>query len=290
MNPDYQSLATKIRQLVIKMLAQAGSGHPAGAIDLADIYAVLYFSDLLHLDPQQPENPERDRIIISNGQTCPVLYATLALKGYFPLEELETFRQFDSRLQGHPHHNFSLGTRDEGLRTNLSGLENPAGPLGQGTSFAVGLALGLRHLWQTQKLSRLPKVYCLVGDGELNEGQCWEAFMAAAKFKLNHLTFIIDRNGIQIDGYTEDVMPLEPLKDKLNSFGLLAIDLDGHNHQAIYDALKFDSGFQARPTAIIAHTIPGKDIDFMENQPAWHGKSLDLGDAVQALSELQPHA
>jgi transketolase len=281
---DFSQIATELRGLVIKMLAEAGSGHSAGAIDLADIFATIYFSDLFQLNPQKPIDPERDRIILSGGHTCPILYATLAHKGYFPESELDTLRQFGSRLQGHQYKNF--GKPQPNFPTNLPGVENTGGSLGQGLSFAVGVAEALRRKWKTKQLARLPKVVCLCGDGELQEGQVWEAFMAASKLKLNHLTFIIDRNGIQIDGFTEDVMPLEPLKDKLTSFGLHVIDIDGHNHQSIYNALSFDAAYHSNPTAIIAHTIPGKNIDYMENQPEWHGKVPNIGETVAALADL----
>lgn len=284
-------IAQQIREQVVKMLASAGSGHIAGALDLADLLAVLYFSDLLHLDPTKPDDPERDRIILSAGHTCPGLYAALSLKGYFPLTELDTLRQLGSRLQGHPLKDFSSTSHSTldtpHYPTNLPGIEATSGSLGQGSSFAIGVALGVRKQWEAGKITRLPRIYCLMGDGELEEGQCWEAFMAASKFKLNHLTYIIDRNGIQIDGFTENVMPLEPLKNKLDSFGLLAIDIDGHNHEVVYNTLQFDTAFQAKPTALIIHTTPGKGVDFMEGKPLWHGKSPNLGEAIEALAELR---
>lgn len=282
--PDFSQIATKLREQAVKMLAQAGSGHTAGAIDLADIFAAIYFSDLFQLNPHKPQDPERDRIILSGGHTCPILYAALSLKGYFPESELDTLRQFGSRLQGHQYKNFGKPQRSQ--PHNLPGIENTGGSLSQGISLAVGLAEAVRRKWQAKQLARLPKVICVCGDGELEEGQVWEAFMAASKLKLNHLTFIIDRNGIQIDGFTEDVMPLEPLKDKLSSFGLQVIDIDGHNYQSIYNALSFDAAYHSQPTAIIAHTIPGKDIEFMENRPEWHGRTPNIGETVAALKDL----
>lgn len=267
------SSATELRKLVITMLTEAGSGHTAGPLGMADVFAVVYFSDLFQIDPA---DPARDRIIVSNGHICPVWYAALAKKGYFPLKELETLRQFGSRLQGHPHKDFSASS-------NLPGIENTAGPLGQGISFAVGLALGLKHLFEINQLPRLPRVICLCGDGELDEGQCWEAFMAAAKFNLSHLTFIIDRNDIQIDGFTHQVMPLEPLKDKLSAFGLSAIEVNGHNHQSLYDTLKHAS---TKPVALIAKTIPGKGVSFIQGKYEWHGKVPSQTEAKQALEEL----
>ena len=261
-------IAKEIRQLVVKMLASAGSGHTAGSLGMADVFSVLYFSDLLHLSPAQPDDPSRDRIILSNGHICPVWYATLAKRGYFPLDELDTLRQFGSPLQGHPHKDFSA-------TSILPGVENTAGPLGQGIGFSVGVALGLRH--------QSSRVICVCGDGELDEGQCWEAFMCAAKYKLTNLTFIIDRNDIQIDGFTHDVMPLESLKEKLTSFGLCTAEIDGHNHESIYSALKMQS---SKPTAIIAKTIPGKGVGFMEGKFEWHGKVPDHQEAEQALKDL----
>ncbi len=286
-----QEIATQIRELIIKTLVNAGSGHSAGALDLADLYSVLYFGDILSIDPKHPDNPERDRLILSAGQTCPALYATLALKGFFSMEELDTLRQFGSRLQGHPHKNFFNQTQHSTLNTqhspsNLPGIENTAGPLCQGTSFAVGAALGVKKQWERHQYTRLPQIFCICGDGELEEGQCWEAFMAAAKYQLNHLTFIIDRNGIQIDGFTENIMPLEPLKAKLDSFGLCVIEVDGHNHSSIKNALQLDKAIQSKPVALILHTIPGKGVDFMEGRPAWHGKTPNSGEAIEALREL----
>ena len=277
---NQSDIATQIRKLVIKMLTQAGSGHTAGSLGMADVFSILYFSDLLNLHPQNPDDPNRDRIILSNGHICPVLYATLAKRGYFPIAELDTLRQFNSRLQGHPHKVFSEILLSP---NNLPGIENTAGPLGQGIGFAVGVSLGLRQQFNQKKLNHLPRVICLCGDGELDEGQCWEAFMCAAKFKLNNLTFIIDRNDIQIDGFTHDVMPLESLKDKLTSFGLFTIEIDGHNHDSIYSTLKLQT---TKPIAIIAYTKPGKGVSFIEGKFEWHGKVPNHQEADQALQEL----
>lgn len=274
---DLSVIAQKIRHYTIEMIAQAGSGHPGGSLGLADIFAVLYFSKLLNLNPQAPNDPHRDRIIVSNGHVCPAWYATLALRGYFSTKELSTLRQFSSRLQGHPHKDFALATKDQGSITNLPGIENTSGPLGQGVSFSTGLALGLKYQQNPAQ------VICLMSDGELNEGQSWEAFMFAAKMKLTNLTFIIDHNNIQIDGFSHQVMPLEPLKDKLISFGLSPISLDGHNHQSIQTALTHDS---TRPKAIIAKTIPGKGVSFMENKPEWHGKAPSPKETQEALCSI----
>jgi transketolase len=274
-----EEIASEIRESTIKTLVNAGSGHSAGSLDLADLLSVLYFGHILHYDAKQPEDPERDRVILSAGHTCPAFYVTLAKAGYFDEELLDSLRQFGSPLQGHPHKDFSS-------TTNLPGIENTAGPLGQGTSFAVGVALGLKKKWEQNQIKRLPNIYCICGDGELQEGQCWEAFMTAAKYKLNNLTIIIDRNGIQIDGSTEQVMPLEPLKQKLESFGLCVFEVDGHNHQSLKQALHFDVAIQSKPVAILMHTIPGKGVDFMEGRPAWHGKTPNVGEAIEALHEL----
>ncbi len=268
---DLPQIANNLRQLVVKMITQAGSGHPGGSLGLADIFATLYFSDLFNLDPNKPNDPNRDRIIVSNGHVCPVWYAALAAKGYFPEPELETLRQFNSRLQGHPHKDFSHP------ENNLPGVENTAGPLGQGMSFAAGLALGFK----TQKLPI--KTICFTGDGELNEGQSWEALMFVSKYKLSNLTYIIDRNDIQIDGFTHDVMPLNSLKEKLNAFDFLTIEIDGHNFQSIQSALTHNS---TKPKAIIAQTIPGKGVSFMENKFEWHGKAPTPEQLKVALKEL----
>lgn len=249
---EIQYKANDIRKDIIEMLLEAKSGHSAGPLDMADVFATLYFNVLEH-DPKNPAWQDRDRFVLSAGHICPVLYATLAEAGYFPKEELKTLRKFGTRLQGHPH----LGA--------LPGLETSSGPLAQGTSQAVGMALALK---MDHSRSR---VYCVTGDGELDEGQCWEAFMFAGKNKLHNLTFIIDRNNIQIDGFTEDVMPLEPLRDKLEAFNLHVIEVDGHNIRAIIDACNEAKAIFERPTAIIAHTIAGKGVDFMEERFEWHG-------------------
>ncbi len=261
-------MANTIRQDVVKMLHEAKSGHSAGSIGLADIYAALYFSVLYH-DPKNPDWPERDRHVLSNGHICPVLYSALANAGYFPKEELMTLRKLGSRLQGHPH------------RGILPGIENSSGPLGQGLSQAVGMALVARA--ERKKW----RVYCMVSDGEQQEGQSWEAAMLAAKHKLGNLTVIMDRNNIQIDGYTEDVMPLEPLADKYRAFGWHVIDVDGHNIKQIIDACNESRAVYERPTMIIAHTIPGKAVSFMEQRFEWHGKPPSKEDMDEALKELE---
>jgi transketolase len=261
-------VANTIRMDVVKMLYEAKSGHSAGSIGLADIFAALYFN-ILHHEPNKPEWEERDRLILSNGHVCPVLYSALANAGYFPKEELLTLRKLNSRLQGHPH------------RGTLPGLENSSGPLGQGFSFAVGTAIVAKNekkKWRT---------YVILGDGEHNEGQVWEAIMLAAKCKLGNLTVIVDRNNIQIDGYTEDVLPLEPLADKYRSFGWNVLDVDGHNIKKLIDSCELAKAVYEKPTVIIAHTIPGKGVSFMERHFEWHGKPPTKEQADEALKELE---
>lgn len=261
-------MANIIREDVIRMLYEAKSGHSAGSIGLADIFTALYFNVLYH-DPKNPEWPERDRFVLSNGHVCPVLYASLANAGYFPKEELMTLRKINSRLQGHPH------------RGTLPGIENSSGPLGQGLSQAVGMAIvakAERKRW---------RVYAMLSDGEHNEGQTWEAALLAAKYKLGNLTAIIDRNNIQIDGYTEEILPLEPLTEKYRAFGWNVIDIDGHNIKKIIDACQESKAVFERPTVIIAHTIPGKGVPFMENLFEWHGKPPTKEQADMAISDLE---
>ncbi len=260
--------ANEIRQDVVRMLNAAGSGHPAGAIGLADIYAALYFNVLYH-DPKNPEWPERDRVVLSNGHVCPVLYSAMANTGYFPKEELLTLRKLGSRLQGHPH------------KGTLPGIENSSGPLGQGLSIAVGMAI------VSKRERKKWRVYCMMSDGELDEGQSWEAAMLAAKHRLGNLTAVIDRNNIQIDGYTEEVMPLEPLAEKFRSFGWNVINVDGHNIKKFIDACEESKAVYEKPTVIIAHTVPGKAVSFMEFLTEWHGKPPNDEQAESALKELE---
>ncbi len=252
--------ANQIRQSIIEMLVVAGSGHTAGPLGMADIFTLLYFHTLQH-DPKNPDWEERDRVVLSNGHICPVLYATLAHAGYFPVEELLTLRKFGSRLQGHPH------------RTALPGLETSSGPLGSGLSQAVGMALAER----IDNPYSAKYIYCLTGDGELNEGQIWEAAMLAGKEKLHNLITIIDRNGIQIDGYTKDVMPLEPLAEKFEAFGFDVQEVDGHNIRALNDAIGKAQAVYSQPSVIIAHTIASKGVDVFERDFRWHGNPPGKG-------------
>lgn len=257
---DLELQANAIRQSIIEMLAEAGSGHTAGPLGMADIFTLLYFALLKH-DPKKPDWEERDRVVLSNGHICPVLYATLAHAGYFPIEELLTLRKLGSRLQGHPH------------REALPGLETSSGPLGSGVSQAVGMALADRI--DNPYSSKF--FYCLTGDGELQEGQIWEALMLAGKEKLNNLILIVDRNGIQIDGYTKDVMPLEPLAEKLAAFNFDVQEVDGHSMRALNDAIGKAQAVYSQPSIIIAHTIAAKGVDVFERDFRWHGNPPGKG-------------
>ena len=248
-------MANEIRRSIIESLMEAGSGHSAGPLGMADIFTALYFHILNH-NPKNPDWPDRDRLILSNGHICPVLYAAMAHAGYFPVGELKTLRKIGARLQGHPH------------REALPGLETTSGPLGSGLSQAVGMALAERMDKGKQSTKWF---YCLLGDGELNAGQVWEAAMMAGREQLHNLTAIVDRNNIQIDGFTEDVMPLEPLKEKFESFGWHVLEIDGHNFEAIVGACDEAKAIFEKPTMIIAHTIPGKGVEYMERDFRWHG-------------------
>jgi len=260
--------ANEIRKLIIEMLLEAGSGHSAGPLGMADIFSAFYFHILRH-DPKNPNWEDRDRLVISNGHICPVQYAALALAGYFPIEELKTLRKVNSRLQGHPH------------RGSLPGIENTSGALGEGLSQAIGIAIA-------GKLDQKDyHVYCITSDGEHQEGNIWEAYMFLGKNQLDNLTVIIDRNYIQIDGFTEDVMPLEPLKQKLESFGLHVLEVDGHNIRAFVDVVREARSEWKRTSVIIAYTIPGKGISFMEKKFEWHGKPPNKEEAKKALDELR---
>lgn len=265
---DLKNKANKVRQLIIEMLAEAGSGHPAGSLGMTDIFTALYFHILNH-DPKNPNLPNRDRLVLSNGHICPVQYAAMALAGYFPISELKTLRKINSRLQGHPH------------KTSLPGLETTSGPLGEGLSQAIGIVLA----------GNLDKknyyTYCLTSDGEHEEGNTWEAVMFAAKYKLSNLIQIVDRNYIQIDGTTEDIMPLDSLKEKYESFNWNAIEIDGNDIRSFIGAIEKAKLEKNRPTIIIAKTIPGKGVSFMENNYRWHGKSPNKEETKKALEELK---
>ncbi|MCL4427331.1 transketolase [Patescibacteria group bacterium] len=260
--------ANTIRQDIISMLLAAKSGHSAGPLGMADVFAAFYF-DILHHRPQEPEWPERDYFILSNGHICPVQYAAMARAGYFPVEELQTLRKFGSRLQGHPH------------RGALPGIETTSGPLGEGLGQAIGIALGLRMDGKKNW------VYCMMSDGEQDEGSTWEAVLLAGREKLSNLIAVMDRNYIQIDGFTEDVMPLDPLREKYESFGWHVQEIDGHNFGEIISAVEAAKSIYGRPKLILSHNIPGKGVDFMQFDPAWHGKPPKADEAKNALEELR---
>lgn len=262
--------ANEIRKDIITMLQAAGSGHSAGPLGLADIFTALYFN-IMNIRPEEPEWAERDVLFLSNGHCVPVQYAAMAEAGYFDKTELATLRKFGSRLQGHPE------------REKLPGLENTSGPLGSGLSQAAGYAYSLQYLDE----DRHRFVYVVMGDGELDEGNIWEAAMFAGKNKLSQLIGFIDRNNIQIDGSTEDVMPLEDLRGKWESFGWHVLEIDGHNIESIIDAASEARAISHRPTVIICHTIPGKGVDFMEYNYKWHGIPPNAEQAKEALEDLR---
>ena len=266
--PELETQANQIREDIITMLVAAGSGHSAGPLGMADVFTALYFEILNHR-PKQPDWADRDRLFLSNGHIVPVRYATMARAGYFPVAELKTLRQFGTRLQGHPE------------RVLLPGLESTSGPLGSGVSQAAGHALALRMDGSKSH------VFCLTGDGELNEGNIWEGAMFAAKYRLSNLTVIIDRNNIQIDGPTESVMPLDDLALKWRAFGWHVLEIDGHNMQAIIDSCDLAKTIAEKPVVIIAHTIPGKGIDFMEHDYRFHGYFADVPGAPSKDKQAQ---
>jgi transketolase len=264
-----ETIANDIREDIISMLEHAGSGHSAGPLGLADIFAALYF-DVMNHDPKNPNWEDRDILLLSNGHCVPVRYAAMAEAGYFDKKELMTLRRLGSRLQGHPE------------RTKLPGLENTSGPLGSGLSQACGMTLAMRmnnqhHRW----------VYVVMGDGEQDEGNVWEAAMLAGKYKLNNIIAITDRNNIQIDGMTENVMPLEDLKAKWQAFGWHVLEIDGNDVEAVIDACAMGRAIVEKPIMILAHTIPGKGVDFMEYDFHWHGAPPDHEQAKKALHELR---
>ncbi len=269
-----EKTANDIRKNIIEMLVEAGSGHTAGPLGMADVFTLFYFHVLKH-DPKNPEWVERDRLVLSNGHICPVLYATMAHAGYFPIEELKTLRKFGARLQGHPH------------REYLSFVETSSGPLGLGLSQAVGMALADRM--DGKDKDRF--IYCFMSDGELDEGNSWEAIMLAGKNKLRNLIVVIDRNNIQIDGFTENIMPLEPLADKWRAFNFHVIEVGGHDFKSFNEAVEEAQAIYEKPTVIIAHTIPGKGVHEFERDYRWHGYDLNgktaKEDYTRALNELR---
>lgn len=268
---EVQALVAKanaIRQTIIEMLLAAGSGHTAGPLGMTDIFTALYFHVLTH-DPKNPAWDERDRLFLSNGHIVPVRYATMAHAGYFPLEECLTLRKFGSRLQGHPE------------REKLPGVESTSGPLGSGLSQASGYAYAARMDGKRYR------IYCALSDGEHQEGNIWEAMMFAGKNRLSNITAIIDRNNIQIDGMTENIMPLEPLREKYESFNWHVLEVDGHNIPQFIAACEESKAIYEKPTVIIAHTIPGKGVKEIEFDYKWHGKPPSKEEAAKFLSELR---
>jgi transketolase len=263
-----ETKAEAIRETIIQMLVEAKSGHTAGSLGMADIFTAFYFHILNHR-PKEPNWEERDRLILSNGHICPVRYAAMAHAGYFPLSECFTLRKFGSRLQGHPE------------RLRLPGLETTSGPLGEGLSQAAGIAYAFRMDNKKQR------VYCLMSDGEQEEGNVWEAAMFAGKYKLHNLTAVIDRNNIQIDGMTENVMPLEPIADKYRAFNWHVIEVDGHNMRQCIEAIDEAKAIAEKPTLIIAHTIAGKGVPEIEFDYRWHGKPPSPEEGKRFLKEIR---
>jgi len=267
---EFQKKANDIRQSIIEMLVEAESGHTAGPLGMADVFTLFYFHILKH-KPQNPSWEGRDRLVLSNGHICPVLYATMAHSGYFPVEELKTLRKFGTRLQGHPH------------REYLPFIENSSGPLGEGLSQAIGMALA-------DKIDKKDKdrfIYCFMSDGEHDEGNTWEAMMLAGKNKLRNLIAVVDRNNIQIDGYTEHIMPLEPLADKWQAFNWHVIEVGGHDFKALNEAVEEAQEIFEKPTVIIVHTIPGKGVKEFERDYKWHGIPPNKEEGEMALKELR---
>jgi transketolase len=265
---DLYGVANRLREDVIEMLLEAGSGHSAGSLGMAEVFAAMYFFVLNH-KPKDPQWVQRDRLILSNGHICPIQYAVLARSGYFPQKELKTLRKFGSGLQGHPH------------RKSLPGIETTSGPLGTGLSQGIGMALSARLNKEKHR------IYVIDSDGALQEGNNWEAIMFAGKNRLSNLTAIIDRNNIQIDGFTEDVMPLNSLRDKYEAFGWNVIDVDGHNIEEFVGAVFEAKAVYEKPTVVVAHTIPGKGVSFMERDFRWHGVPPNKEQAKEALRQLR---
>ncbi len=262
-----QITACKVRMGVIESTHGAKAGHPGGSLSAADVYTYLYFKEM-NIDPKNPKWEGRDRFVLSKGHTTPGLYSVLAQRGFFPVEDLPTFRHIDSYLQGHPNMNM------------VPGVDMSTGSLGQGISVAVGMAIGARHTGKTNR------VYALLGDGEIQEGQVWEACMAAAHYKLDNLCIVVDNNGLQIDGKISDVMSPYPIVDKLTAFGFHVISIDGHDFDQIEAAFNEARTVKGQPTAIVMTTTKGKGVSYMENKAAWHGKAPNDAEYEQAMAEL----
>ncbi len=265
---DLKITSTEIRMLIIQMLTEAKSGHPGGSLGMSDIFTLMYFH-ILKKNPNEPLWPDRDRLVLSNGHICPVLYASLAKSGYFPLDWLMTLRKINSHLQGHPH------------RGSSPGIENTSGPLGEGLSQSIGMALAAKMDKKDYH------IYCMTSDGEHQEGNTWEAIMLAPKYELDNLTVVVDRNMIQIDGTTEKVVPLEVLRLKYEAFNWNVYEVDGHDMSAFVQTMKKARETKGKPSCLIAHTIPGKNVSFMENNYQWHGKAPSPEEGDKALGELQ---
>ncbi len=260
-----KKVAAGLRQDIIRMLCLAGSGHPGGALSMTDIFSYLYFGDVLNIDPNKPDKKDRDRLVLSKGHACPILYAALAEKGYFDKSHLKTLRKFGSILQGHPDMN------------KTPGVDISTGSLGQGLSCAVGMALGARLNGQSLK------VFAVIGDGECDEGQIWEAAMAAAHYNLDNLIAIVDKNGLQIDGFTKDVMDTEPLAEKWKAFGWEVATIDGHDYDQIEDSIQKAKNASGRPAVVVAETVKGKGVSFMEGVCEWHGQAPSEEEKEEAL-------
>ena len=263
-----QITACKVRMGVIESTYGAKAGHPGGSLSAAEVYTYLYFKEM-NIDPTNPKWEDRDRFVLSKGHTTPGLYSVLANRGYFPVEDLPTFRHIDSYLQGHPNMN------------TVPGVDMSTGSLGQGISVATGIALAAKHTGKTNR------VYALLGDGEIQEGQVWEACMAAAHYKLDNLCIIVDNNGLQIDGNIADVMSPYPIVDKLQAFGFEVAAVDGHNFDELEAAFNKAKQTKGKPFAIVMKTVKGKDVSFMENDAGWHGKAPNDAEYAQAMSELK---
>lgn len=264
---ELQKYANRIRQGVIKAVYSAKSGHPGGSLSIAEILAVLYFNQM-NIDKKNPKAKGRDRLVLSKGHTAPALYSALALRGFFDMDELSNFRNINSNLQGHPD------------MKNIPGVDASTGSLGQGLSIANGMALG------SKQDSEGVRVYCICGDGEIQEGQIWEAAMTASHYKLDNLCLIIDNNNLQIDGKVNEVMSVYPIDEKFKSFGFETINVDGHNIQELISAFEQAKKVKGKPTPIIANTIKGKGVSFMENEASWHGKAPNEEQYKQAMKEL----
>lgn len=266
---ELKRMGQTVRSDIVTMVHRAGSGHPGGSLSAADIMAALYFGGVINVDPSNPDWEDRDRFILSKGHAAPVLYSVLARKGFFPVEELWTLRRLGSGLQGHPH------------RQSTPGLDCSSGSLGQGLSIANGLAVGFR------RQGRTCRVYCLLGDGELQEGQVWEAVMTAAQQKLDNVCAIVDYNRVQLDGALSEIKDLGDLCAKWHDFGWNVIEVDGHDIEALLRAFEMAGAFRGRPTVLVANTVKGKGVSFMENDCSWHGNAPSAEQLEEALAEIR---